>query len=560
MGKTHGLTLDSSGTFTFLNPLKGTVGENDKFKSTGTFSKKGLLGLGGIKMDDNAINNLAFGMLEKVARSGNKGRSVQDILNSDYHKKVMADAAQTQTQSAATERKKAYGGINWETFIKQGVYSGNSPDLAAFRRAYTSDTERYGVVRSLLNKELEALNDPEWESKNRWNGAGTREDYAAKIQDLINQMASDTWGNNIYKSAYNLGVAGLLEPLLNKSWVQAQTTGGTGGAAGTTNGQQYTIYDPTKEYEFAEGYDAKRILQAAMERWPQAKVLYDTQKKQLAFDGIDGSEEFNPYLSDYADIHKGVWYNGYYYRPDEDIPGLNMTAVRKLTPTDPFEGSVIDMSKLGEGHYLYDPESDILPSDVFPTHFKTRGDETVLLVNTTDMYTNPNGTVFRYAYDDKKSNTIQGYVDSTGRTHFGQIAKENGDVIFTDSKTQEKFNLGKINPKGKHKPFDIKIDGKKQALNLNNTKTTSRQIMVKGFADVPKAKVRYVTQNGKNITNKSDSNLILVKREDNKYFWLNPTTFSVVYEYDPVTGVTKNLTSTVQQRAAEVAKNPTVQQ
>ncbi|GMO69766.1 MAG: hypothetical protein Nk1A_9000 [Endomicrobiia bacterium] len=78
---------------------------------------------------------------------------------------------------------------------------------------------------------------------------------------------------------------------------------------------------------------------------------------------------------------------------------------------------------------------------------------------------------------------------------------------------------------------------------------TGRQIMAKGFTDVPKAKVSYVTKNGNTISYKPEPNLILVKRDDNRWFWLDPVTSSVVYEYDPVTKVTKNLAPPVQQKA-----------
>jgi hypothetical protein len=77
MSKQHGLRVDPTGTYTFDNPLDGKVGVNDKYKSTGKFNKKGFLGLGGVKDDDNNINNLAYFALDKIIR-GSSELTAQD--------------------------------------------------------------------------------------------------------------------------------------------------------------------------------------------------------------------------------------------------------------------------------------------------------------------------------------------------------------------------------------------------------------------------------------------------------------------------------------------------
>lgn len=63
MSKQFKVSISMNGTYSFANPN----GVNDKYKSSGEFSQKGMLGLGGTKMDNNAINNLAFFTIGKVA-------------------------------------------------------------------------------------------------------------------------------------------------------------------------------------------------------------------------------------------------------------------------------------------------------------------------------------------------------------------------------------------------------------------------------------------------------------------------------------------------------------
>jgi hypothetical protein len=82
MSKEHGLKVDPSGTYTFNNPLEGDKGINDKYKSDGKFNKKGLFGLGGVKDDDNTINNLAYYAIDKMIRGGGGGESKPALVAS----------------------------------------------------------------------------------------------------------------------------------------------------------------------------------------------------------------------------------------------------------------------------------------------------------------------------------------------------------------------------------------------------------------------------------------------------------------------------------------------
>jgi hypothetical protein len=54
------MKVDLAGNYIFNNPTDGKAGVNDRYKSDGKFSKKGIFGLGGTKMNDNALNNLAY--------------------------------------------------------------------------------------------------------------------------------------------------------------------------------------------------------------------------------------------------------------------------------------------------------------------------------------------------------------------------------------------------------------------------------------------------------------------------------------------------------------------
>jgi hypothetical protein len=181
MSKQYGVKVDPAGTYTFDNPLNGEAGVNDRFKSTGKFNKKGIFGLGGVKNDDNTINNLAYFAIYKMIRDRANGKTATtgSRANADYLAQIDAELQSTQqaSQSAATVYKTGMGAIDWNNFVRNGIFSGNEANLENFRKAYATDPERFAKVKSLLDKELLNYNDPEWDTKYKWNGPGTREEY-----------------------------------------------------------------------------------------------------------------------------------------------------------------------------------------------------------------------------------------------------------------------------------------------------------------------------------------------------------------------------------------------
>jgi hypothetical protein len=180
MSKQYGVKVDLAGTYTFDSPLNGEVGVNDKFKSTGKFNKKGIFGLGGVKNEDNTINNLAYFAIDKMIRGGNKGKtgSTGSRANADYLAQIDAELQTAQqTPPAATVYKTGMGAVDWNNFVRNGIFSGNEAKLENFRKAYATDPERYGKIKSLLEQELANYTDPEWDNKYKWNGPGTKDEY-----------------------------------------------------------------------------------------------------------------------------------------------------------------------------------------------------------------------------------------------------------------------------------------------------------------------------------------------------------------------------------------------
>lgn len=267
LSKEYGLNVDNTGTYTFANPAANGVGINDKYKSTGQFPRKGIFGIGKRKMDDNAINNLAYFTIGKLIRgdqnipgsqSGTSPAGGNDAYLSDVEARLKL-AEQEEQNGTSRGIRKGVDSINWEDFVGTGIYSGNVPNLDNFRKAYATDADRFDKIRGLLQSELTKLNDSDWDSNYRWTGNGTREDYANNLQSLINSLASNTWGTDTYKAAYNLGAADWLQPFLDNNYIPTSNTDGQQ----NTGIRPYTLGD---NVQFAEGYNANRIYQAARER------------------------------------------------------------------------------------------------------------------------------------------------------------------------------------------------------------------------------------------------------------------------------------------------------
>jgi hypothetical protein len=85
MSKEHGMKVDLAGNYIFNNPANGKEGVNEKYKSTGKFKKKGIFGLGGTNMDDNALNNLAYYTIEKLIRQQQTNPSSLDDTQYTSH-------------------------------------------------------------------------------------------------------------------------------------------------------------------------------------------------------------------------------------------------------------------------------------------------------------------------------------------------------------------------------------------------------------------------------------------------------------------------------------------
>lgn len=468
MSKEYGMSVDNAGTYTFNNPVKEGTGINDKYKSTGEFPKKGIFGLGGTRMDDNAVNNLAYYTIGKLIREGqNKTGSAS---GDSYLSEVEARLKSAEENKASEEKIKlrnAFGSIDWENFTNTGMYSGNTPNIDNFRSVYSTDSDRFGKVRSELQLELNKLNDPEWDTKNRWIGTGTREDYTKNLQGLINSLSGNNWNNDVYKAAYNLGAADWLQPFLDSSYV----------ATSTSNPQGIIPYKLGDNVKFADGYDANRIYQAAKERWPNSEMFYDSNKKQLAFNNIsyDPSIPFTPYLSNYADVHQGTWYGGYYYGPGESIPGITDAELETINTSrkdDIFKDDTLTWKELqGDTRYDFDPNSDELPEDIFGNSNIHWGMGRGVLVNMTDLFTDTGGrTIIKYTgkdtMDKNGKNATYQLVEPSGRLKNGTIKKVPGKgIVFIDAKDKSEINLGSVNPQGSHKPFDIKKQGK--VFNIN---------------------------------------------------------------------------------------------
>lgn len=219
MSKQYGVKVDPAGTYTFNNPLNGEIGVNDKFKSSGKFQKKGIFGLGGIKDNDNTINNLAYYAIDKMIR-GDQSNPTSGEANADYLSQIDAElqAAQQAPAAAATTYKTGMGAVDWNNFVRNGIFNGSEVNLENFRKAYATDPERYAKVKSLLDKELVNYNNPEWDSKYKWTGPGTKDEYVSKLQNLNNSLAGNAYNDDVYKSLFESGTVEHLQPFLDNTY------------------------------------------------------------------------------------------------------------------------------------------------------------------------------------------------------------------------------------------------------------------------------------------------------------------------------------------------------
>ncbi len=219
MGKKYGMKLDNTGTFTFQNPIEGDAGVNDIYKSTGQFPKKGIFGIGGTRMDDNAINNLAYHAIEQMIRNqGNQGNQTaipNSLDNPDLLSRVDAWKQTSTTNKQDSPRNSAYGGIDWGSLQKQ-ILSGN--DIDSFYKIYGEGSPRYQLIQPLLQKEVERLSDPNWEQSNRWNNSNiTRNEYIARLQNASEALKSNDW-EVAEKALYPLGGVQALRQFLDPNY------------------------------------------------------------------------------------------------------------------------------------------------------------------------------------------------------------------------------------------------------------------------------------------------------------------------------------------------------
>lgn len=476
----HGLKLSTSGEFTFTNP----DGIHDKFKSTGKFSRKGILGLGGTKMDDNAINNFAYYTIERLIRGNNQpstggqySSTSGQYNNNDRYTADMSEVDATlrdmetraQTEAATGNRGKTrINSINWQNFVNQGLYSGNTPNINSFRERYADNTSRYNVFADRLDDEIKALENAEWDTKHTWSGKGTKEDYIASIKGLRDSIRNSggVYTEDIRNRLYDLGTNSSLRAFLDDTHTpetQSEEASGT-----------VVPYDYSKSYDFKEGYDARTIYQAFREKYGStAPVMYDPVRKELVFGITDAHVDFNPYLSPYNSVYSGgIWYKdangGYYYYNNESAPEMTDEEKRKYNQrgVDVFHGDLIPQQfrfnkDTGEGvEYQYDASSDSieeledlnLPEDFMGS-----------IIDMSDLFTG-NKTVFRY-YDAKKAeagetqNTYGLYINNEYK--YGTVVNNpTKGVVFVENGTNKEFDLGTINRQGKAKPFTIESDSK----------------------------------------------------------------------------------------------------